>query len=123
MKTCLALLIGLCTIGAATAYAQTATPTATTAAAPITLNEYAGTYTFDTGSPISTYTVTVTEGNLNGDAGMGAHKLVKLEKADQFQSTSSYGSIITFRRDAATKAITGLTLAVQGQEIVAKKGK
>ncbi len=124
MKLRILVFISLFTLGAAVTYAQTAaTPMATTATASATLSEYAGTYTFDSGSPISSYTITVKEGNLNGDAGMGTYKLNKLEKADQFQSTSSYGSIITFKRDAATKAVTGLTLAAQGQELAAKKEK
>ncbi len=118
----------LFTLGALTTYAQTtamptATTTATTATTAANLSEYAGTYAFADGSPISTYTITVKDGNLEGDAGMGTYKLVKQPKADQYQSTSSYGSIITFVRDTATKAITGLTLAVQGQEVAAKKVK
>ncbi|MBO0933148.1 DUF3471 domain-containing protein [Fibrella aquatilis] len=84
---------------------------------------YAGAYTFATGSPISNYVVTVKDGSLYGEAGMGNFKLVKQPKADTFQSTSSYGSIITFLRDATTKLVTGLTLAAQGQEISATKDK
>lgn len=111
------------------ATAQTTAPAATTASqssAPSAdaLRAYVGTYTFASGSPLSTYTITVKDGELYGDAGMGeAYKLVKQDKADQYKSTSSYGSIITFQREAATKAITALTLAVQGQELVATKGK
>jgi hypothetical protein len=123
MKTYL-LTLG-CFLGLAattTTFAQTTT-TPVVATAITNLTEYAGKYSFSSGSPLSTYAVTVKDGALHGDAGMGTYKLNKLDKADQFQSTSSYGSIITFTRDATTKAITGLTLAAQGQELTATKDK
>lgn len=101
-------------------FAQTTAPAS---ADTTNLATYTGTYTFASGSPISTYTVAVKEGSLTGDAGMGNYKLVKQPKADTFQSTSSYGSMITFTRDAATKKVTGLTLAAQGQELSAVKEK
>ncbi len=101
-------------------FAQTATPAATDTT---NLAVYAGNYTFASGSPVSSYAVTVKDGSLFGDAGMGNYKLVKQPKADTFQSTSSYGSMITFLRDAATKKVTGLTLAAQGQEISGVKEK
>lgn len=86
------------------------------------LKTYVGSYTFSSGSPLQKFTVTIEKGDLFGEAdGYGKNKLVKQDKADTFQSTSSYGSIITFVRDAATKAITGLTLAIQGTELSAKK--
>lgn len=110
----LLLFVGLITTRS---YAQTAPATADTT----NLTAYAGTYTFASGSPLSTYTVTVKDGSLNGDAGMGNYKLVKQPKADTFQSTSSYGSMITFLRDATTKKVTGLTLAAQGRELSAVK--
>lgn len=120
-----ALLFTLCLFAfASVAYAQTTSSSTTATTAQTTdLTAYAGTYTFASGSPLSSYTVTVKDGSLHGDAGMGNYKLNKLDKADQFQSTSSYGSIITFTRDASTKAVTGLTLAAQGQEISATKDK
>lgn len=86
------------------------------------LKTYAGSYTFSSGSPVQKFTITTEKGDLFGEAdGYGKNKLIKQDKADTFQSTSSYGSIITFVRDAATKAITGLTLAIQGTELTAKK--
>ncbi|MEZ0542491.1 DUF3471 domain-containing protein [Fibrella arboris] len=102
---------------------QATTPVNATATSTTDLREYAGTYTFTSGSPISTYSISVKEGNLYGDAGMGEYKLLKQEQADQYKSTSSYGSIITFIRDATTKAVTGLTLAAQGQALSATKEK
>ncbi|ADB37065.1 DUF3471 domain-containing protein [Spirosoma linguale] len=86
------------------------------------LKAYAGSYTFASGSPIQKFTVTSEKGELYGEADTyGKNKLVKQAKADTYQSTSSYGSIITFVRDAATKAVTSLTMAVQGTELTAKK--
>ena len=118
MKFTLALLVfvGLITTSSFAQNAPTTTDTTNLAV-------YAGTYTFATGSPISTYTVTLKDGSLQGDAGMGTYKLVKQPKADTYQSTSSYGSIITFIRNATTKLITGLTIAAQGQELSAVKEK
>lgn len=124
MKMHLIALAFLLSLGSLTALAQNSTnPTATTATDTDALQAYAGTYSFASGSPVETYSVTVKDGHLHGDAGMGNYKLNKLDKTDQFQSTSSYGSIITFTRDATTKAVTGLTLAAQGQEITATKEK
>lgn len=119
MKLTLLFLLGF-GLFATRSFAQT---TATAPTDTTNLAVYAGTYTFASGSPISTYTVTVKESSLNGDAGMGNYKLVKQPKTDTFQSTSSYGSIITFLRDAATKKVTGLTIAAQGQEFSAVKKK
>jgi hypothetical protein len=86
------------------------------------LNAYAGTYTFPSGSPIQKFTVSTEKGELYGEADtFGKNKLVKQAKADTYQSTSSYGSMITFVKDVANKAITGLTLSAQGTELVAKK--
>lgn len=123
------VISSLFTLGAVATYAQTpvtsatAATTATTSATPAKLTEYAGTYTFASGGPIPTYTITAEGSDLYGSAGMGKYKLEKQEKTDQYKSTSSYGSIITFQRDATTKAITGLTLAAQGQDLTATKDK
>ncbi|WP_080239790.1 DUF3471 domain-containing protein [Spirosoma rigui] len=86
------------------------------------LNAYTGTYTFPSGSPIQKFTVSTEKGELYGEADtFGKNKLVKQAKADTYQSTSSYGSMITFVKDVANKTITGLTLSAQGTELVAKK--
>ena len=106
-----------------TATAQTTTAPATAPAADSTnLSAYAGAYTFGSGSPVQKFTVSAEKGELYGEADTyGKNKLIKQTKADTYQSTSSYGSTITFVRDATTKAITGLTLSAQGTELSAKK--
>lgn len=111
----LLLVISLLTV-AATANAQS------TMADSTALQAYAGTYTFESGSPVQKLTVTTEKGELFGEADSnGKNKLVKQDKDDTYKSTSSYGSVITFLRDAATKAVTGFTMAVQGTELTAKK--
>lgn len=111
----LSLLIGLL-ISFTAVNAQTVTADSTN------LNAYIGTYTFSSGSPIEKMSVTVDNGKLYGEAdSYGKNELLKQEQANTYKSTSSYGSIITFMRDAATSAVTGLTMAVQGTELTAKK--
>ncbi len=111
----LVLLFGLLAMGTG-AIAQTTT------ADSAALKAYVGTYTFGTDSPVRKYVVTLNKGDLLGQADdMASHKLVKKEGNDTYQSTSSYGSVITFIRDAGTKGITGFTMAVQGTELSAKK--
>ena len=86
------------------------------------LKAYLGSYTLSSGSPIQKYTITAEKGDLFGEAdSYGKNKLVKQAKADTYQSTSSYGSMITFVRDATTKAVTGLMMSTQGTELTAKK--
>lgn len=115
MKTLMLPLVCLL-VSLAASYAQTS--------AADSLNVYAGTYSFASGSPVNTFVVTVDQGNLYGEVdGNGKNKLLKQAAADTFKSTSSYGSIITFLRDATTKVVTGFTLAAQGMELSAKKEK
>lgn len=86
------------------------------------LKAYAGTYSFASGSPLQKYVISTEKGDLYGEAdSYGKNKLIKQTKADTYQSTSSYGSIITFVRDAATKAVTSLTMLIQGTEMTAKR--
>ena len=118
------LLNGLLLLTTAiTSNAQTQSATAPVPSADSTnLSAYSGSYTFGSGSPVQKFTVSTEKGELFGEAdGYGKNKLVKQSKTDTYQSTSSYGSIITFMRDTATKAVTGLTLAAQGTELIAKK--
>ncbi|GAB3031432.1 DUF3471 domain-containing protein [Spirosoma pulveris] len=117
MKYVLNLILVVCLLAIGTkSNAQTAP------ADTANLKAYAGSYTFASGSPIQKFTVTTEKGELFGEADtFGKNKLVKQAKADTYQSTSSYGSIITFVRDAATKAVTSMTMAVQGTELAAKK--
>lgn len=123
MKTILSLLlVGLLLTVAHQTRAQT-TP-ASAPADTTNLTAYAGSYSFASGSPLQKFVVTAEQGSLYGEAdSYGKNKLIRQAKADTYQSTSSYGSIITFVRDAATKAITGLTLAIQGTELAATKDK
>jgi hypothetical protein len=86
------------------------------------LRAYAGTYEFASGSPIGQFVIKLEKGDLYGEAdSYGANKLLKQPEPDTFKSTSQYGSVLTFTRDANTKAITGFKMAIQGQELVAKK--
>ena len=101
---------------------STAINAQTVAADSSTLSAYVGTYTFASGSPVQKMSVTVDKGKLYGEAdGFGKNELLKQEQANTYKSTSSYGSIITFLRDAANKAVTGFTMAVQGTDLTARK--
>ncbi|WP_420151198.1 DUF3471 domain-containing protein [Spirosoma sp.] len=121
MKQFLTSLLGMSLLMLATiSNAQTAAPSTDSTA----LKAYVGSYSFDSDSPVKKYTVTTEKGELYGSADdLGKNKLVRQDKADTYKSTSSYGSVITFVRDAATKAVTGFTMAIQGTELSAKKDK
>ncbi|MDB5241368.1 MAG: hypothetical protein JWP57_1993 [Spirosoma sp.] len=121
LTTCLlASLLAVATTISSTAQTVQPATVPTPSADSTNLSAYIGVYSFNSGSPIQKFTVTTEKGELYGEAdGFGRNKLVKQAKADTYQSTSSYGSIITFVRDA--KAVTGLTLAAQGTELVGKK--
>lgn len=85
------------------------------------LKQYVGTYKMKDGSPFESYKITFADGSILGEAdSYGANKLVKKEGIDKYQSTSSYGSIITFTRNADKKVI-GLKMEIQGSEIFADK--
>lgn len=122
---CAGLLISLLSMASvvqSNAQTQPATAVPVVSADSANLNDYTGTYTFSSGNPIQKFTVSVDKGELYGEADtFGKNKLVKQAKTDTYQSTSSYGSIITFVRDAAKKTVTGLTLAAQGSELVGNK--
>lgn len=118
----LTCLLTTATLLRSNAQTQPATAVPVVSADSANLNDYTGAYTFPSGSPIQKFTVSIEKGELYGEADtFGKNKLVKQAKADTYQSTSSYGSIITFVRDAAKKTVTGLTLAAQGSELVANK--
>lgn len=85
------------------------------------LQQYVGTYKVKDSNPFATYKVKLVDGHLTGEADdYGANKLVKKPEADKFQSTSSYGSIITFTRNS-DKKINGLKMEIQGTELEATK--
>lgn len=119
MKPSLSLLFVICL-----AVLVTVANAQSTSADSTNLKAYAGTYSFASGDPLQKYVITVDKGDLYGEAdSYGKNKLVKQAKVDTYQSTSSYGSIITFVRDATTKAVTSLTMLIQGTELTAKKDK
>lgn len=90
-------------------------------AATDSLKQYVGTYKMKGDAPFESYKITFADGSISGEAdSYGANKLVKKEGVDKFQSTSSYGSIITFTRNA-DKKVTGLKMEIQGTEIFAEK--
>lgn len=85
------------------------------------LKQYVGTYKMKGDSPFVSYYITFAEGSILGEAdNYGANKLVKQAGVDKFQSTSSYGSIITFVRNADRK-VTGFKIEIQGTEMIAEK--
>jgi hypothetical protein len=91
------------------------------AASSDSLKQYVGSYKMKGDSPFAIYAITFADGSIFGEAdSYGANKLVKKDGADKFQSTSSYGSIITFIRNADKKVI-GLKMEIQGSEIFADK--
>jgi hypothetical protein len=86
------------------------------------LEQYAGVYNFD--GQLTKATVIVKENALFSEVdSYGSNKLIALPDADTFQSTSTYGSIYVFQRDAVTKMVTGVILKLMGQEIMGKKAK
>jgi hypothetical protein len=87
------------------------------------LAQYAGTYSFPAGSPVSTITITLEKGELYGEVdGYGRNKILKQTEDHIFKSTSSYGTMYIFQREA-DKTISGVLLQLMGQELVAKKDK
>lgn len=85
--------------------------------------QYAGTYSFPEGSPASAVTITLDKGELYGEVdGYGKYKILRQTEENSFKSTSSYGTVYIFQRDA-NKNVTGVLLQVMGQELVATKNK
>lgn len=86
------------------------------------LSEYVGTYKMKDNGYFSDYKITLKEGFLYGEADQnGPNKLLKQDKVDTFKSTSQYGSIITFKRNAETMKVIGLSLLIQDTEMNADK--
>lgn len=52
----------------------------------------------------------------------GQNKLIPQKEADKFQSTSSYGTVFIFRRNA-DKIVTSVKLELMGQELIGDKAK
>lgn len=84
------------------------------------LNDYVGKYKMD--SFFETVTIEIKEEKLYAtvDAN-GTYMLNALEEKDKYQSTSSYGTIFKFNRDAKTERVVGVTLTISDQEVSGKK--
>ncbi|GAB3342425.1 hypothetical protein GCM10027299_57220 [Larkinella ripae] len=88
------------------------------------LKAYAGTYTFASNDTFKQFVVTVENGELFGAVDTyPKNKLVKQPAADTYKSTSEYGSVFTFSRDAASKQVTGFKIQIMGNELTATKDK
>ncbi len=121
MKFLFVLLLGTATVSLARP-TITRSIVSVMASDSVDLNQYVGKYVIGGNDIITAYTISVKEGQLFGEAeGYGAYKLIKQKDAETWQSTSSYGSMIVFTRDAKTNAVTGLKLIIQGNELIGKK--
>lgn len=90
----------------------------------IDLKAYAGKYTFSQNDTFKHFTITLENGDLYGAVDeYPKNKLVKQATAETFKSTSEYGSVFTFTRDAATKLVTGFKIQIMGNEVTATKDK
>lgn len=88
------------------------------------LKSYAGTYTFAQNDNFKQFVITVENGELFGAVDTyPKNKLVRQPAADTFKSTSEYGSVFTFIRDAATKVVSGFKMQIMGNEITATKDR
>jgi Domain of unknown function (DUF3471) len=86
------------------------------------LQEYVGNYKMVDGTYFQYFKITLVDGALYGEADAnGANKLIKQKEPEVFQSTSQYGSIITFIRDKVTKKVTELNLNIQNTDLKAVK--
>ena len=85
----------------------------------INLTEYVGVYKYS--EMLNQAAVTLKDGFLVGEVdSYGSYKLLPQKEADTFQSTSSYGTVYVFQRDAAKKVVA-LKLQLMGQELVGSK--
>ncbi|GAB3936831.1 DUF3471 domain-containing protein [Larkinella terrae] len=88
------------------------------------LKAYTGKYTFAQNDTFKQFTITLENGDLYGAVDeYPKNKLVKQSAPETFKSTSEYGSIFTFTRDAATKAVTGFSIKIMGNELSATRDK
>ena len=116
MKKVLFLLLIL--ISTYTVFAQTQTPKLGTKDS-VNLIDYVGVYKFS--ETFSQATITLKDGFIYGEVdSYGNNKLLPEADADTFKSTSSYGTIYIFKRNAEKKVIA-VTLKVMGQELTGEK--
>lgn len=102
------LFVGL---QATTLSAQTAAKDSTKT---VDLTDYAGTYKFTEG--FTQAILEVKDGALYSEIdSYGQNKIIKQDAAETFKSTSSYGTVYIFSRNAEGKVI-GVKLQLMGQE-------
>jgi hypothetical protein len=83
------------------------------------LKEFAGTYKMK--EIFGKYTVVYKDGALYAEAdSYGENKIIPQATANTFQSTSSYGTIVTFVRDEKKKVV-GVKLKLMDQEVEGDK--
>ncbi|GAA4414052.1 hypothetical protein GCM10023187_43050 [Nibrella viscosa] len=108
----------------ASAHGLTPPVTASVSADDKELQAYAGTYTFADNGTFQKLTITVENGELYGQVDSNErYKLVKQSEPDTYKSTSSYGSVYTFTRDATTKAVTGFRMKIMDYNLEGTKDK
>ena len=87
----------------------------------VNLAEYAGIYKFK--EQFQQVTIELKDGSLFAEVdSYGSNKINKQKEDDTFLSTSSYGTIYVFQRNA-DKKIVAVKLKLMGQEIVGEKEK
>lgn len=108
------------TLGIFSLQAQTTTAK-DTAATAVNLQDYAGTYKM--AEFFTTATLEVKNGELFAELDAhGSNKLLKEAAKDVFKSTSSYGTIFMFKRNAEGKVVS-VKLELMGQEVTGEKEK
>jgi hypothetical protein len=110
------ILILFLTLSTWTLSAQTATVSDTAA---VNLADFAGIYKFS--DVFTEATLEVKGGELFAEVDShGSNKILKQAGKDVFKSTSSYGTVYTFKRNAEGKVV-GVKLELMGQEVMAEK--
>jgi Domain of unknown function (DUF3471) len=85
------------------------------------LSDFIGTYKMETFFELAT--ITEKDGFLYAELdGYGVNKLIKQPETDTFKSTSSYGTIFIFQRDASNKVV-GVKLKIMDNEVNGIKTK
>jgi hypothetical protein len=83
------------------------------------LTAFVGSYKFT--EYFSKGVVEVKDGELYAEIdAYGKNKLIKQPEADTFKSTSTYGTVFKFKRNAEGK-VNGVTLQLMGQELTGEK--
>ncbi len=113
-------LILFFTLGIFSLSAQTTTAN-DTAATTLNLQDYAGIYKM--ADFFKEATLEVKNGELFAELDVnGSNKLLKQEAKDVFKSTSSYGTIFNFKRNAEGRVVS-VKLELMGQEVTGEKDK